>query len=81
MRLIDADKLPIKYDGHTVSVWQVDLEKAPTVEAIPKEWVKKYANRLIELENKNYFAYRGLGDTGKSILSMLEDWEKENERP
>lgn len=31
MRLIDADALPIKFDGHTVSVWKNDLEAAPTI--------------------------------------------------
>jgi len=32
MRLVDADKLPISYDGHTVSVWKNDLDSAPTVD-------------------------------------------------
>lgn len=37
MRLIDADALPVKFDGHTVSVWQNDLDAAPTVN--PYEWI------------------------------------------
>lgn len=37
MRLIDADALPIKFDGHTVSVWKNDLEAAPTIN--PYEWI------------------------------------------
>lgn len=36
MRLIDADALPISFDGHTVSVWKKDLDEAPTVN--PDEW-------------------------------------------
>jgi hypothetical protein len=37
MRLIDADALPVKFDGHTVSVWKNDLDAAPTVN--PYEWI------------------------------------------
>lgn len=37
MRLIDADALPIKFDGHTFSVWKNDLDAAPTVN--PYEWI------------------------------------------
>ena len=35
MRPIDADALPIKFDGHSVSVWEVDLENAPTLDVAP----------------------------------------------
>lgn len=35
MRLIDADALPIKFDGHIVSVWKNDIDNAPTVDAVP----------------------------------------------
>lgn len=46
MRLIDADALPIKFDGHTVSVWKNDIDVAPTVN--PYEWISvKY--RLPEI--------------------------------
>ena len=37
MRLIDADALPITFDGHTVSVWKNDIDVAPTVN--PYEWI------------------------------------------
>ncbi len=37
MRLIDADALPIKFDGHTVGVWKNDLDAAPTIN--PYEWI------------------------------------------
>lgn len=37
MRLIDADALPISFDGHTISVWKKDLDAAPTVN--PYEWI------------------------------------------
>jgi len=35
MRLIDADKLKISYDGHFVGVAKNDLDNAPTVEVEP----------------------------------------------
>lgn len=37
MRLIDADALPISFDGHTISVWKKDLDAAPTIN--PYEWI------------------------------------------
>ena len=37
MRLIDADTLPIKFDGHTFSVWKNDLDAAPTINLY--EWI------------------------------------------
>lgn len=35
MRLVDADKLKVSYDGHFVGVAKNDLDNAPTVEAEP----------------------------------------------
>ena len=35
VRLVDANTLPIKFDGHTFSVWKCDLDAAPTIDAIP----------------------------------------------
>ena len=34
MRLIDADALPIKFDGHIVAVWKNDLDNAPTIDPV-----------------------------------------------
>lgn len=72
-RLIDVDRLPIKYDGHTVSVWKCDIDNAPTVEAIPIEWIKKWCNE----HNRKSLEERLLKRYG--VITMLEDWEKENE--
>ena len=77
MRLVDADKLPIKYDGHTVGVWQIDLEKAPTVEAIPIEQIKKkLLSSQYEYENDYDIGF----DKGWNcaLRALLRDWEKEN---
>lgn len=85
MRLIDADKLHyirkwFEDSGKSeVVVFAKEIDKAPTVKAISVEWIEKYAKRFIELENRNYFAYRGFSDIGEAILNMLENWEKENE--
>lgn len=43
MRLVDADKLKISYDGHFVGVAKNDLDNAPTIEAEPiihAHWVE-----------------------------------------
>lgn len=56
----------------------IELFEKPYRKAIPVEWIEKYAKRFIELENRNYFAYRGFSDVGEAILNMLENWEKEN---
>lgn len=69
----DEDVTRIFQDGY-MKGWENARKNA-----IPKEWIEKYAKRFIELENRNYFAYRGFSDIGEAILYMLEEWEKENE--
>lgn len=77
-RLIDADKakevFTDYYHIHT-TIQRLALEEAfsriPTVEAIPKEWIRKWARKMVaETDNFNWGVY---------TLIMLEDWEKENE--
>ena len=73
MRLIDADKLRINcvcvngicVDGRTI-------ENAPTVKAIPIEYMKQWANDRIR---ENWF-----GDHPSVIARLIVDWEKENEK-
>lgn len=70
MRLIDADTLPISFDGHTVSVWKKDLDAAPTVN--PYEWIS-VEDRLPE-PNKNvlvYAFYHGRWQIVKGWYSIL----------
>ena len=72
-RLIDADKLRINcvcvngicVDGRTI-------ENAPTVKAIPIEWIVKWYRRA--LDNSGF-----MGDETISVGDLLADWEKENE--
>ena len=57
MRLIDADTLPVKFDGHTVSVWKNDLDAAPTIN--PYEWIS-IEDRLPS-KSENVLSYSALG--------------------
>ena len=41
MRLIDADKLLEKYEDHQMISTHI-IANAPTVDAIPVDWLKKY---------------------------------------
>ena len=82
MRLIDADKLkyahfvqrgdqPIGYEG-TQPVYDYteliayDIGNAPTVKAIPIEWIQKWITEHIWFDTE-------------SVNWLLKDWEKENE--
>ena len=75
MRLIDADELKVNcvclnafcVDGRTI-------ENAPTVKAIPIEWIEKWVDMLKE---RNYHSYQVLMP---ALIEMLEGWEKENGR-
>lgn len=78
MRLIDADELP---EVNTIERIEGDREvfvnswipasaiwKAPTVEAIPIEWVEEYCA-------ENWAEYSSQHD---AIRRMLENWREEN---
>ena len=54
MRLIDADALPISFDGHTISVWKKDLDAAPTIN--PYEWIS-VKDRLPSEDDCVYLTY------------------------
>ena len=71
MRLIDADELKVNcvclnafcVDGRTI-------ENAPTVKAIPIEWIEKWFSQ--------FYGEQGL-EWNRCKRFMLKDWEKENE--
>ena len=87
MRLIDADEALNLIDGETkvetnsnvkafndaleVAIQIIDTQK--TVEAIPIEWIKKWCNE----HNRKSLEERLLKRYG--VITMLDDWEKENE--
>lgn len=77
MRLIDADKLSptdkvitVKSTGEKCVYQRTD--NAPTVEAIPKEWIKKFINNV----DGNYL-YPEIIEF--ALQDMIDEWEKENE--
>ena len=77
MRLIDADKLPatcnvaIVNGKVEVNGWIAAnrINEAPTVEAIPVEWIKKYYTDITSPYT----------DTRIQFEEMIRKWEKENE--
>ena len=81
MRLIDADKITFieclaKLGNGMVCchvkgiIPKEGIDMQPTVEAIPIEWIKRYAKKGGRIANI-LFPFE--------IEMMLEDWEKENE--
>ena len=78
MRLIDADKV-VRYTctidmDHDYDVY--DIEHAPTVEAIPIEFIEKYAQL-----SDDAVALFGVpvGVLKNVYRSLIDEWEKENE--
>ena len=69
MRLIDADKLKeeLKVNGFGYQYYMLD--NAPTVEAIPIEWILKWACEFIDPNSEGY----------KMAMELVHDWRKENE--
>ena len=93
MRLIDANKVQLKLLEECQNIRYFDkdrkksqifadgldfawvmLDNQPTVKAIPIEWIKKWCN---EEHNRKSLEERLLKRYG--VITMLEDWEKENE--
>ena len=65
MRLIDADKL--KHHFYVLRyVHSYDIDNAPTVKAIPIEWIEEWGWK------------NGMSES-MSLRVMIDDWEKENE--
>ena len=80
MRLIDADKIIQKTYGvviedmfhfhETVEVVSViDIEIAPTVKAIPIEYIKKQVDIYLDL---------GLDTIAKELNYLILEWERKN---
>lgn len=67
-RLIDADKLPNIYTA-THQEMIMSFEEAPTVDAIPVEWIKQYGEA-------NWYDF---GTQYNAITKMLEEWERKEE--
>ena len=84
MDLIDRSKLHSVYtiDGidsegviTTRSYWASDVANAPTIEAIPVEWIKKFVNERAANDGPDGWWHCW----GEDVLLMIAQWEKENE--
>lgn len=60
----DREKKQIFADG--IDFAWVMLDNAPTVEAIPVEWIRNYVSIWVSEIYKNF------------VLNMIKTWEKEN---
>jgi len=69
MRLIDADKLKQELEVNGLGYQYYMLDNAPTVNAIPIEWMYLWRIRNMNKCPVNLMPFD----------VMLEDWEKENE--
>lgn len=69
MRLIDADKLKQEFEVNGLGYQYYMLNNAPTVDAIPIEWIKEWL-----------ITFNGLSDVkGSFVIRMLLDsWEEKN---
>lgn len=76
MRLINIDdeclKKTMAVGGISAKALWKRLQREPTVEAIPIEWIRKWYRRA--LDNSGF-----MGDETISVGDLLADWEKENE--
>lgn len=68
MRLIDAEIFEDRY-----IIGKEEIENAPTVQAIPIEWMKNYARKICTDDDGRY------NSKAYGIDRMIYDWEKENE--
>ena len=79
-RLIDADDLIIEILTHDLIGDDKEIDKiildAPTVKAIPINWIKNYASHKASEDLIDCYWHFWEDD----VLKMVADWEEENER-
>jgi len=90
MRLIDADKLVELFTPYVSEDKKViyqprqikidDIKNAPTVKAIPIEWIEQWLDRVTGTKDGDDISkYHDIVKGGILFINMLErDWEKEN---
>ena len=73
-RLIDADELKRAFIGNRYGTKAIEyvIDDAPTVEAIPIEWLKLKIDTVLNI-------YPNGNDETEVLCKLLYDWEKENE--
>ena len=74
MRLVDADALPIVAQGknHHRKYVFADITDAPTIEAIPVEWLRNVLEEAKEFPRVNH-------ETIAAIPYLIYRWQKEQE--
>ena len=79
MRLIDADEVKKAFIGNRYGTKAIEyvIDNTPTVEAIPKEWIKNYARHKASKGFTEIDCYWQSWED--DVLEMVADWEKENE--
>ena len=77
MRLIDADKVKEAFIGNRYGTKAIEyvIDDAPTVKAIPIEWIKNYASHKASKDLIDCYWHFWEDD----VLKMVADWENENE--
>lgn len=82
MELIDRHNLIIEILAHDVcddkTIDKIILD-APTVDAIPIEWLKKHLITHGQVVNGDYW-WDDATNINEYIMMLFEEWEKENER-
>lgn len=76
MRLIDADALEqkrMRIDDY-FAVLELDIDNAPTIDAIPVEWLKEHVDGDIRDSDGNTFGRRRI-----TVVEALSMWRKEQE--
>ena len=80
MRLIDKDALPIVTRGknHHRKYVFADITDAPTIEAIPVEWLEHLREKEMDDLMMNVYG-RGDSDACHAVCVVLDLWQKEQE--
>lgn len=82
MRLVDANKLVVDArlgDDEIPYVSKAQIDEAPTVEAIPIQWLIQQMGRYnsnVYVANK--FNYYKINMCGDCIPGIIDDWRREN---
>ena len=76
MRLIDADALEQKcmYIDDYSAVLELDIDNAPTIDAIPVEWLKEHVDGEIRDSDGNSYGRKKI-----TVVEALSMWRKEQE--
>lgn len=90
MKLVDLDNVKFyrtrsRGNGKTLIADTVEevitklFNGLPTVEAIPVEWIQKYADNMDSFAKYNPVAYSGYAEGAEWIRNMVKNWREEHE--